>query len=169
MEIGNTMAEMYAMRTKLRTKRDLAKATLEAAQTDLNDAEAKLSIWEQAIGIYETDPPVISDDTPFYTTASDIQNCETQPEALRTYAKLNEGLVHVTKVGDLIIEAGLSKGKRSSVHSTLHNYMTKRTHEWTWVEPGVFRWNLLNGRHNTPEQHDGDSDGHQSLRLALTG
>ena len=166
MEISNTMAEMYAMRTKLRTKRESARAALEVAQAELDVAEANLATWEKAIVLYEADPPALSDDTPLEITALDIKHCETQPEALRTYAKLNDGLVNVTKAGDLIIQAGLSKGKRASVHSTLHNFMTRRNDEWEWVEPGLFRLKSVNGVYS---KQIVDEDDFQPLPLIHDG
>ena len=71
----------------------------------------------------------------------DIKNCKTQREVLRVFAQLNNGLVSVTNVSRLIKESKLSKGKLSSIRSTVHNYMNE-SEEFKYEEPGIFRWEL---------------------------
>ena len=72
-----------------------------------------------------------------------------QADVLRTYAELNNGLAAITPATDLIIKAGMSKGKRNSVRSTLYNHVVKHTETWQWVQPGTFRW-IGNGRFPSP-------------------
>ena len=60
----------------------------------------------------------------------DIKHCKTQADVLRTYAELNNGLAFITPATDLIIKAGMSKGKRNSVRSTLYNHVVKHPEAW---------------------------------------
>ena len=83
-------------------------------------------------------------------TSHDLEHCGTQHEALLKIAQLSEGVIKVRHAADLIREAGLSKGKKASTQSTLHNLLSKRP-EWDYVEPGVFRLVHQDESEVTPE------------------
>ena len=127
------------------------KHTLEAAQHVL----AVLSKEERSI-----DPSLAT------ISLVEVRACKTQREVLYLYAKANGGFVHVGKVSHMIHDSGMSKGKYSSIRSTLHNMMTKQANEWEWVEPGIFRLKSANGVYS---KQIVDEDDFQPLPLIHDG
>ena len=75
----------------------------------------------------------------------EVRACASQREVLHLYARTHGGVVHVGRVARMIFDSGISKGKYSSIRSTIHNKMTKLSDEWEWVEPGIFRLKSQNG------------------------
>ena len=71
-------------------------------------------------------------------TVEDIMHCRNQREILREYALRNGGYARLSDVATLVVDAGKSRGKRSSVRSTLNNYC-RDSDEWAYSEPGVYR------------------------------
>ena len=71
-------------------------------------------------------------------TVEDIMHCRNQREILREYALRNGGYAPLSDVATVVVEAGKSRGKRSSVRSTLNNYC-RDSDEWVYSEPGVYR------------------------------
>ena len=68
----------------------------------------------------------------------DIAHCTSQHEALKEIARLSGGLVNPTEAASIVLDAGLSRGKKSSVVSTLSGYLAKDD-IWEWVDAGVYR------------------------------
>ena len=68
----------------------------------------------------------------------DIAYCTTQHEALKQIARLSGGLVNPTEAASIVLDAGLSQGKKSSVVSTLSGY-TSNEDVWEWVDAGLYR------------------------------
>ena len=68
----------------------------------------------------------------------DITHCTSQHEALKEIARLSGGLVNPTEAASIVLDAGLSRGKKSSVVSTLSGYLSKDD-TWEWVDAGVYR------------------------------
>ena len=68
-----------------------------------------------------------------------LSHFPTQHDALMEIARLSDGCANATDAAPLMVEAGLSKGKRRSIISTLHKFQSERTNLWQWVEPGLFR------------------------------
>ncbi len=71
-------------------------------------------------------------------TVDDIMHCRNQREVLREYALRNGGYARLSDVASLVVAARKSRGKRSSVRSTLNNYC-RDSEEWVYSEPGVYR------------------------------
>ena len=71
-------------------------------------------------------------------TVEDIMHCRNQRGILREYALRNGGYARLSDVASLVVEAGKSRGKRSSVRSTLNNYC-RDSDDWVYSEPGVYR------------------------------
>ena len=113
--------------------------TLAQLDKELALVEGMLNLWDREM------PEDAQDTSDTAITVDDIRHCGTQEAVLRTYAQLNNGLAHITAVTDLIMEAGMSKGKRSSVRSTVYNYIQKKPEQWQWEHPGTFGW-VGNGR-----------------------
>ena len=90
----------------------------------------------------------------------DIAYCSTQHEALKYIARLSGGLVNPTEAASLVLAAGLSSGKRSSVVSTLSGYLSKGD-AWEWMDAGVYRL-----RDFTPMEED-ESDQTESLEPTI--
>ena len=83
---------------------------------------------------------------------AEVRACASQREVLHLYANAHSGLVHVGRVARMIYNSGMSKGKYSSIRSTLHNKMTKLPDEWEWAEPGIFRLKSQNGAYTESAQ-----------------
>ena len=94
----------------------------------------------------------------------DIAHCPTQQEALKYIARLSGGLVNPTEAASLVLAAGLSNGKRSSVVSTLSGYLSKGD-AWEWMDAGVYRL-----RDFTPmeEEKSDQADQTESLEPTIT-
>ena len=71
-------------------------------------------------------------------TVADILECGTQPECLYVIAGKNKGFLDVNSAADLIIAAGKSKGRRSTVISTAHHFMSESA-DWQKVAPSKFK------------------------------
>ena len=69
-----------------------------------------------------------------------IKNCKTQKEALYEIARMQGGMINVTKAGKLMRASGLTRsgGKPRSVVSTLYR-MVSEGEDWEYVGPGTFR------------------------------
>ena len=94
----------------------------------------------------------------------DIAHCSTQHEALKHIARLSGGLVNPTEAASLVLAAGLSNGKKSSVVATLSGYLSK-DEAWEWVDAGVYRL-----RDFTPmeEEESVQTDQTESLEPTIT-
>ena len=71
-------------------------------------------------------------------TVSDIIGCQTQREALYVIARKNCNILELNPASDLILAAELSRGQRTTVIGTLHNFMTQSP-DWEWTAPSVFQ------------------------------
>ena len=69
---------------------------------------------------------------------SRLAECPTQMEAFKRIACDSGGTVRVTEASRLIHAAGLSKGKASSVASSMPRKLFE-SDEWEYLEPGTFR------------------------------
>ena len=143
MTLAQGVVTIRTLRAKLGKRRKEMEATLAQVDADIMTVDRTLQLLAEAMPTQPTAlprPEIVVDD---------IKHCRTQADALRTYAELNNGLAVITPATDLIIEAGMSKGKRNSVRSTLYNHVLKHTEAWQWVQPGTFRW-IGNGRSPSP-------------------
>ena len=89
----------------------------------------------------------------------DLTGCKTQRAALEQIALISDGMVKVVEASQLILDAGLSKGRKASVIATSHRTMTEDEKTWTWVAPGLFSYNL-------PAQRQADLHGSPVLQIA---
>ena len=138
-------------RAKLGKRRKEIEATLAQVDTDMAAVDRMLLLLHQEM--QEAMPKDAHTSPRAEITVDDIRHCETQEAVMRTYAQLNNGLAHITAVTDLIMEVGMSKGKRSSVRSTVYNYTQKKPEQWQWEQPGTFRW-LGFGRVPLPDRDE---------------
>ena len=143
MTLAQGVVAIRTLRAKLGKRRKEIEATLAQVDTDIVTVDRTLKLLAEGMPTEPTALPRAE------IVVDDIKHCKTQADALRTYAELNNGLAVITPAADLIIKAGMSKGKRNSVRSTLYNHALKHTDAWQWVQPGTFRW-IGNGRPSSP-------------------
>lgn len=118
--LNRLLAELYTKQTQLTEGDQDTDGDIAAVERTISFLEAKTNEPEAKV------------------TAADIAHCQTQRAALREIANLNDGIVRATSAGDLILAAGLSKGTRASIMTTIHRYMIQ-SDDWEWTEPGTFR------------------------------
>lgn len=70
---------------------------------------------------------------------SRIKKCKTQKEALYEIARMCGGQVKAKEASKLMMAAGLTNGKLSSMASTVHRLLHEGD-DWEYIEPGVFRF-----------------------------
>ena len=66
-----------------------------------------------------------------------LPHCATHMEAFKEIARGSGGAVRMSEAGRLVKEAGLSKGKASSITSSMYNRVESST-EWEYLEPGTY-------------------------------
>lgn len=134
MEIAQqTVVDVRTLRASLRQRNDELDAELKQVSAQLASVDQTLKLLEPLAGNGHHTASVAD------ITVDDIKHCKTQAEVLRAYAQLNGGVVNITAATDLIVKARMSKGKRSSVRSTMYNYVSKHPDKWQWVAPGNFQ------------------------------
>ena len=143
MALAQGVVVIRTLRAKLGNRRKEIETTLAQVDADIMMADRMLKLLAEEMPTEPTALPRAE------VVVDDIKHCKTQADVLRTYAELNNGLAVITPATDLIIKAGMSKGKRNSVRSTLYNHAVKHTEAWQWVQPGTFRW-IGNGRFPSP-------------------
>ena len=103
---------------------------------------------------------------------SQIKDCNNQIEGWERIARLSNGFARPSDGAQLMIDAGLSKGKRRSVVSTASNHMSN-SDDWERTEAGTYRWLLYGASDHNPDGQEGDEwpaelyptgDGDASLR-----
>ena len=125
---------------QLQAARNTLLASLNALDADIQASQHTLKLLT---------PELSSKHASVEVTGDHIRHCKTQRDVLFVYAHLNDGLVPVGKAARLITDAGLTKGKFSSVRSTLTNHMSKDDN-WEWDSPGTYR--LLLPQYKMPTQ-----------------
>ena len=70
---------------------------------------------------------------------SQIAHCKTHLAAWSEIARLSDGLAKLSDGAQLLIDAGLSKGKRRSVISSIITQM-EGNDDWEKVGPSTYRW-----------------------------
>ena len=143
MTLAQGVVAIRTLRAKLGKRRKEIEATLAQVDTDIVTVDRTLKLLAEGMPTEPTALPRAE------IVVDDIKHCKTHADVLRAYAELNNGLAVITPATDLIIKAGMSKGKRNSVRSTLYNYVVKHKEAWQWVQPGTFRW-IGNGRFPSP-------------------
>lgn len=118
-------------------------AQLNQALADVDGARAALvrdiQAVERTITLLTGEPSEEGEVLHGKTRPIDIEDCQTQIEAARLMALRNGGILLLTPASKMILAAGLSEGKLSSVRSSLHNRMST-SDEWEYLEPGEFRY-----------------------------
>ena len=145
------LARIKIILTKLDNKIQALREQIAELEQDKAAVARTVVLYEKEIGL----PP--SDYGQLGVTVADLQHCKTQLEAIRAYARLNNGLVPVNKVAKTMYDAGLTKGKLTSIRSTVYRHVSSHPDEWNYVEPGIFQ----------QKEHDIVSDDatHNELRL----
>ena len=128
-ELANIKTILARLEAKYRTLQD----QMAEVEQDKIAVERTIALLEEEIGLptREYGQPGV--------TAADLRHCKNQPEAVRAYARLNNGVVAVTKAAKAMYDAELSAGKLSSLKSSVHRFLSDHPNEWDYVEPGVFR------------------------------
>ena len=67
-----------------------------------------------------------------------LAHCATHEEAFREIANRSGGIVRVSEASRLVHDAGLSRGKVTSINSSMSNRLESHE-EWEHVGPGTFR------------------------------
>lgn len=67
-----------------------------------------------------------------------LVRCTSHMDAFREIARRSGGVVRMSEAGRLVKEAGLTKGKASSITSSMYTRLNA-SDEWEYVEPGTFR------------------------------
>ena len=116
------------------TRNDLL-AMIARWRAEIDELERKIAVCTEALRLYNESPSDPADIDPLIAILS---GCRTQREALHTIARHNDGIVRARDAAQLIYDAGLSRGKLSSVISTTHNLLSYG-YEWERVAPGMFR------------------------------
>ena len=106
-------------------------------QAEITELQRKIDVCTEAMRLFDEATSAPLPDTPSIDVEF-IRKCRTQREALREIAKRNGGVVRAKDAAPLILEAGLSKGKLTSVVSTTHNLLNSGD-EWEYIEPGTFK------------------------------
>ena len=86
---------------------------------------------------------------------SQINDCKNQIEGWERIAQLSNGFARPSDGAQLLIEAGLSKGRRRSVVSTASNHMSN-SDDWERTEAGTYRWLLYGASDHNPDVQDGE-------------
>ena len=133
---------------------DQVDALLSQWKQEIADLQRKIDIVETAMRIFDESGSALSTVDVDFDVAL-LGHCRTQREALREIAKLRGGIVRAREAAPLILRAGLSKGKLTSVVSTVHNLLNSGE-EWEYVEPGTFR--LIAPISDTTQPNDDNGD-----------
>jgi hypothetical protein len=86
---------------------------------------------------------------------SQIRDCKNQIEGWEQLARLSGGFARPSDGAQLLIDAGLSKGKRRSVVSTASNHMSN-SDDWERTDAGTYRWVLYGASDHDPAGQEGD-------------
>ena len=85
-----------------------------------------------------------------------LMNCATHEEAFREIAQRSYGTVRVSEASRLVHAAGLSKGKASSIVSSMSTRLAN-SDDWEYVDPGTFRLLAYESMDiSSPEPNDDD-------------
>ena len=138
----------------------------EALTQELEDVRKKLQTTRDFKDVFEAwcverSPGPTTGGRHGHIKPQDIAHCSTQHEVLKHIARLSGGLVNPTEAASLVLAAGLSNGKKSSVVSTLSGYLSKGD-DWEWMDAGVYRL-----RDFTPMEEE-ESDQTESLEPTIT-
>ena len=121
-DINKLLAQLTARRRQLATQIDDLDRRIEAAQLVLAMCEGTDDNSVDHLG----------------STAIEIAHCTTQTEAAKVLAQANEGILRVTPAAKVILAAGLSEAKLTSITSSLHHRLNSSA-DWEYYEPGAFR------------------------------
>ncbi len=89
-----------------------------------------------------------------------LAHCATHLEAFRAIAERSGGIVRINEASRLVHAAGLSKGKASSINSSMSTRLAS-IDEWEYVNPGTYR--LLTYEGNGGDDEIGEQGGEQWL------
>ena len=92
---------------------------------------------------------------------SQLINCTTHEEAFLEIAQRSHGIVRMSEAGRLVHAAGLSKGKASSIVSSMSTRL-ESSDSWEWLAPGTYRLLTYTGTDiRSPEPNDNDTGDEQ--------
>jgi hypothetical protein len=118
----------------------LEKSKLEKQyQDDLEKINHNLQAVQQTLGLLSGETFQQNQTSPqidFDLVA--IAKAKSHRDAIKLMAEQNNGIVNVTKAGDVLIRAGRANSKRRNLISGIHHILT-HNNEWEKVSPGNFR------------------------------
>jgi len=125
----------------LLAKQQAKKAEVVASiQTEIAQMDEKISAIQTTLRLYEESNEAVSATSESLVSISKLRvNANTQKEALAYIANQSNGVVHYGDARNLLIAAGLAKGKSRNVASHLYRMM-QESGEWEWFAPGTFRY-----------------------------
>ena len=128
-ELSFELTSVRAVKNRYQRRAEL----LRSAEAEAS-AEAKVSAEPEVSGGAEfQEMPICG-----AATVADISDCKFQYEALRRIARLNHGVLELSKAVDVVIAAMAPRGKRASVMST-QGKRIRKSEEWTRIRKGVYR------------------------------
>ena len=150
-----TTNEAEALR-RIWEKNDRTKCQLEK---ELVDTKARMAALELILTEYAPTADVATDATlrHAHVRPSRIAHCDTQIAAFKEIAQLSEGIVRVSEGSRLVHEAGLSKGKVTSIASGIRHKFDA-SDEWELAGPGTYRLLTYTGLPHGIDAKDIDAD-----------
>lgn len=125
----------------LLAKQEAKKAEIEATiQREIAEIDEKIAAIQTTLRLYDEYNENLSAAYASPISISKLRaNANTQKEALEYIAMQSNGVVHYGDAKNLLISAGMAKGKGRNIASHLYRMM-QQSDEWEKVAPGRFRY-----------------------------
>jgi hypothetical protein len=109
-------------------------------EQELVEVRADMEACERLLSRYRPGSNAASEPVLFHNHVhpSRLTDSPTQMEAFKRIALDSDGIVRVSEASRLVHSAGLSKGKASSIASSIPKKFLE-SDEWEYVEPGTYR------------------------------
>ncbi|MCY4558328.1 MAG: hypothetical protein OXF79_18525 [Chloroflexi bacterium] len=135
-------------------------------EQDLAEVRADMDACERLLSRYRPDSRAASEVALFHAhiLPSRMAGCLTQMEAFKAIALDSGGVVRVGEASRLVHAAGLSKGKASSIASSMPKRLNE-SEEWEYLEPGTYRLLTFNDEADTAEDHTEPDDDHADANM----
>ena len=109
-------------------------------EQELVEVRADMEACERLLSRYRPGSNAVSEPVLFHNHVhpSRLTDSLTQMEAFKRIALDSDGIVRVSEASRLVHAAGLSKGKASSIASSIPKRLLE-SDEWEYMEPGTYR------------------------------